>query len=241
MKKSVYSLFAIIFGFSALFALTSCENDDPSTSPLIGTWSAFEDNAGPIYSTDDIFNKFTFYSNGTGTYEYFNDRGEWRGESFKWTSMNNDWVELVYSDGERTNAYYRFSNGVLEFSQTQNFRIFTRYRSNSQTFPIIGTWSAWANNEGPIYTNDMNYDKFIFKADGTGRYEYFDARGNWVGTSYKWRSYNRNYVRLVYSDGVTKDAYYSIYDGYIRFSATSDFRYWTEYRSTARSGKSPKK
>ena len=105
-----------------LSSLTSCD-DDPYFSPLVGTWEANYTDLGPIHPFDVDY--FTFFADGTGTYEYYDDYGYLCQMYFVWRTRNDEWLYITYEDGYSTTCYFRFYRGYLEFSDDITFSAYT--------------------------------------------------------------------------------------------------------------------
>ncbi|MDD2961729.1 MAG: hypothetical protein PHR45_06585 [Muribaculaceae bacterium] len=125
MKAKISTLLAVLICTLSLTSLSSC-TDDPETSVLIGKWVVSENNYGTITITNPDYDSFTFYSNGQGTYNYYN-KGQWVGTGFTWTSYNNDYIMFKYIDGTQQTVYYRYRNGYLEMSLQSTFYDYRRY------------------------------------------------------------------------------------------------------------------
>lgn len=128
MRNKVTFISALILSFTALLTLSSCDQDDPYYSPLVGGWISSYDNAGPINVYNyDYYNEYYFYDNGTGQYCYYDNYRNLVAISFVWTSYNDNYVNIRYETGDSFNFYYHFINGYLEFSNQSNFATYTGY------------------------------------------------------------------------------------------------------------------
>jgi hypothetical protein len=138
MKKKIFmknrKINALIIAMLMMMglAMTSCVGDDPYYSPLVGTWELNFTQAGGI--TDINVVKYAFYSDGTGTYGYYDNGGYWQNMSIVWTAYYDDYagedvVSIRYEDGYEQNFYYRFDGGYLYLSGVANFYTYDGYIS----------------------------------------------------------------------------------------------------------------
>ena len=123
------SLIAIVALLASVFS--SCDPrvwdydsyDDPYRTGLLGIWYLSYDQQGKIPSTSWEMDGYSFDRNGAGTYNFYDDRGEWVYINFTWRSYNLNTIEMRFEDGRIRTNYYSFDQyGYLVFGDNFNYR-----------------------------------------------------------------------------------------------------------------------
>ena len=120
--KKIYSSLIFCLLASMAIALSSCDPDDPALSGLVGpTWQLEEDQAGQVYDSEIV--RFQFYGDGTGTYGFYNDYGQWDNMDFSWYSNVSgvNRVQINHANGQTSYYYYHFSGSDLIISTSPDF------------------------------------------------------------------------------------------------------------------------
>lgn len=126
LKKLQIRLSATILAITALISLNACEDPD-FYDELVGTWQLIDDNGIPVYQQDADY--FTFHSDGTGYYSYYNRYGERCDELFYWDVQYGHRLYLSYDNPQlgSTMCYYRYDGNYIYFSTDESFYNYTTY------------------------------------------------------------------------------------------------------------------
>ncbi len=115
-----------------VLSLTSCHDhdneDDVLYSPLVGTWELLEDPHGPV--PQSMIDYFSFYENGVGLYEGYDDRGYWDKWVVSWRTYSGGWNRLIitFEDGIYWEYYWEIVNGYLYLYDVNNTNYYLIYR-----------------------------------------------------------------------------------------------------------------
>lgn len=128
--KNMFMPFMMLLIMAVSF--TSCEEDEPYYSPLVGSWELLEDVYGVVPQTD--IDRLHFNANGVGVYEaidpYTGYWGQWIISWKEYAGNYNDIVEIYFEDGTRWEYYWEVDNrGYLYLYDRWNPEIYLVYRS----------------------------------------------------------------------------------------------------------------
>lgn len=119
---------ALLLVIVSAVAMTSCEGDpDYYYSDLVGSWQLVESGGQPIYDYQTDY--YTFYSDGTGYYSYYDQYGNMWDEPFYWSERAGGRLLLSYDNpalGNET-CYYRYDGRYMYFSTSPSFYTYTVY------------------------------------------------------------------------------------------------------------------
>ena len=118
---------ALLLVVVSAVAMTSCEDDDYYYSDLIGSWQLVESGGRPVYDLETDY--YTFYSDGTGYYSYYDQMGRIWDEPFLWGERPGGRLLLSYDNpafGDES-CYYRYDGRYMYFSTSPSFYTYTVY------------------------------------------------------------------------------------------------------------------
>ena len=102
-----------------------------TNSNVIGRWqSVFEVEGNNRWNIDsNKIDNYQFYYNGTGTYSYYNNHGQWTSVGFIWSeNMNRRELYIRYDDNVSETIYYDYGSDGLLFSRNSDFYSYVGYR-----------------------------------------------------------------------------------------------------------------
>ncbi len=126
-NKLAIRLFALLLTIVAGASLSSCDEDDPYFSDIVGSWHLVESDGQPVYDYQTDY--YSFYSNGSGTYAYYDTFGHFWQETFSWQSFNGEQLVLYYDNPNfgTVSCYYRYDGRYMYFSTDRSFYSYTVY------------------------------------------------------------------------------------------------------------------
>lgn len=122
-------IFALILTVVAGASLSSCDDDDMYYNPLVGYWQLVESGGQPVY--DYQVDYYTFYSNGSGMYSFYDNYGQFWQEPFYWMDNGYDQLSIQYDNPSfgTVTCYYRYDGRYMYFSTDPSFYYYTVYAS----------------------------------------------------------------------------------------------------------------
>lgn len=92
--KLKLKLLAIMLVVAVGVSVSSCDDEEYYFSDLVGSWQLVESGGQPVY--DYQVDYYTFYSDGTGCYSYYDRRGHLWDEPFLWDIRSGGRLYLSY-------------------------------------------------------------------------------------------------------------------------------------------------
>lgn len=125
--KLKLKLLAITLVVAVGVSVSSCDDEEYYFSDLVGSWQLVESGGQPVY--DYQVDYYTFYSDGTGCYSYYDRRGHLWDEPFLWDIRSGGRLYLSYENPEygNTMCYYRYDGRYMYFSTSPTFYDYTVY------------------------------------------------------------------------------------------------------------------
>lgn len=111
---------------TTLMTFTSCDEDNPFYSPLVGEWELLEDRYGVV--SQNMVDRFIFKDNGTGYYEGYNEYGQWDRWLISWSSYSDYRLTIRFEHGENWYFYWDFEGDYLYLYEDGNRMNYYVYR-----------------------------------------------------------------------------------------------------------------
>ena len=108
-------------------SLSGCEDEDSWFSDIPGRWQLVEIDGRYVDEWDCDY--YTFYSDGTGYYTYYDRYGYGYDEDFYWEERTGGRLYITYYDPSwgSVMCYFRTDGRYMDFSETPSFYHYTTY------------------------------------------------------------------------------------------------------------------